>query len=74
MPENKNEIQSIDKKLSVIISLLLRIASNGSATTAKSQIEELSSLGLNSAEIATIMGKQTTYVSNELSKIKANKK
>lgn len=74
MSDDKNGIQSIDKKLSVVISLLLRIANNGNTTTTKGQIEDLSVLGLSSSEIASILGKQTQYISQELSKIKATKK
>ncbi len=74
MTEEKNGIQSIDKKLNAVIALLLRIANNGNSVTAKDQIGDLSSLGMSSAEIAAILCKETQYVSKELSKIKAAKK
>lgn len=74
MTEDKNGSQSIERKLNVIVALLLRIANNGNPVTAKDQIKDLSSLGMTSAEIASVLAKETQYVSQELSKIKAAKK
>ncbi len=74
MVEEKNGIQSIERKLNVVVALLLRIANNGNSVTTKDQIADLSSLGMSSAEIASILAKETQYVSQELSKIKAAKK
>ena len=65
--------KSIDRKLSVIISLLLKIANEGSALTLREQIGELFNFGLNSAEIADILGKKVGHVSKELSTLKKNK-
>ena len=70
MPESSENIQSIDRKLSIVISLLLKIASNDGESTLKEQIKELYSFGLNSSEIADILGKKVGYVSKELSSIK----
>lgn len=72
MEEDKTK-KSIDRKLSVIISLLLKIANEGSAMTLKEQIGELFNFGLNSTEIADILGKKVGYVSKELSTLKKNK-
>ena len=73
MAENNN-IHSIDRKLSVIISLLLRIANNGEDVTLKEQIKRLYVFGLNSSEIADIIGKKVGYVSKELSGLKRETK
>ena len=70
MPENKENLPSIDRKLSIIISLLLKIANNGEEVTLKEQIRELSVFGLNSSEIADILGKKVTHISKELSGLK----
>lgn len=74
MPEHKENIQSIDRKLSIVISLLLKIANNGGEITLKEQIKELSAFGLNSSEIADILGKKVGYVSKELSGLKKESK
>lgn len=74
MTEEKNNFQSIDRKLSIVISLLLKIANKGEEATLKEQISELSGFGLNSSEIADILGKKVGYVSKELSELKKNKK
>lgn len=70
MPKNDNIASSIDRKLSIVISLLLKIANNGGEATLKGQISELSAFGLNSAEIADILGKKVGHVSKELSGLK----
>lgn len=72
MPKEKNDIQSIDRKLSVVISLLLQIANVEKPF--REQIRDLSTFGLNSSEIAEILDKKVGYVSKELSELKKNKK
>lgn len=72
--ENNNITQSIDRKLSIIISLLLKIANDDGETTLKGQIKELSALSLNSSEIADILSKKVGYISKELSELKKSKK
>lgn len=74
MPNNKENIQSIDRKLSIVISLLLKIANNDGETTLKERIKELSAFGLNSSEIADILGKKVGHVSKELSGLKKEAK
>lgn len=73
MPRDKSNAQSIDRKLSVIISLLLKIANEGNTMTLREQISELSVFGLSSAEIAEIVDKKVGHVSKELSTLKKNK-
>lgn len=70
MAENKSNPQSIERKMNVIISLLLKIANNGNEFTLKDQVRDLSSFGLSSAEIAEIVGKTVGHVSKELSILK----
>lgn len=70
MGENKSGYQTIELKMNVIISLLLKIANNGNESTLKEQIRDLASFGLSSSEIAEILGKTVGYVSKELSIIK----
>ena len=70
MPNNKEKISSIDKKLSIVISLLLKIANGGNGATLKEQIKDLAFFGLSSSEIADILGKKVGYVSKELSELK----
>ena len=71
---NIERIASIDKKMSVMISLLLKIANNGNDVTLKEQIRDLSAFGLTSTEIADIIGKKVGHVSKELSEFKKNNK
>ena len=73
MTENTStDIKSIDRKLSIVISLLLKIANNGSESTLKEQVRDLASFGLSSSEIADILGKKVGHVSKELSVLKKN--
>jgi len=75
MSENKvNNLPSIDRKLSVVISILLKIANQGEEMTLKEQIKELSAFGLNSSEIADILDKKVGYISKELSGLKRETK
>jgi len=73
MKESQNiekSLLNIDKKISVVVSLLLRLVNNSKEATFKDQIKDLASFGLNSAEIADIIGKKVGYVSKELSELK----
>lgn len=64
----------IEKKMNVIISLLLKIANNGNETSLKEQVRDLASFGLSSSEIAEITGKKVGHVSKELSTLKKETK
>ena len=64
----------IEKKMNVIISLLLKIANNGNETSLKEQVRDLASFGLSSSEIAEITGKKVGHVSKELSILKKEDK
>jgi len=74
MMENKPDTKSIERKMNVIISLLLKIANNGNEFTLKDQVRDLASFGLSSAEIAEIVGKKIGHVSKELSILKKEAK
>ena len=67
MKSEKMTTSSVDKKLSVIISILLKIANDNKKTNFKDQISELASFGLSSSEIAEILSKKVGYISKELS-------
>lgn len=67
---SQNNVESVERKLNVIIALLLRIANSGKAQTLKEQVRDLASFGLASSEIADIVGKKVGHVSKELSILK----
>ncbi len=68
MTENSSaNTAKIEKKMNVIISLLLKIANNGNEISLKEQVRDLASFGLSSSEIAEITGKKVGHVSKELS-------
>lgn len=67
---NHDSAVSIERKMNVIISLLLRIANKGDELTLKEQVRSLASFGLSSPEIADIVGKKVGYVSKEMSILK----
>lgn len=74
MLEEKINLSAIDRKLSIVVALLLRIANDGKNVTLKDQIKDLSSYGLSPAEMAAILGKKVSHISKELSEIKKSKK
>lgn len=74
MAEEKTDLSSLDRKLSAIISLLVKIANSGSEVSLKEQIRTLAACGLTSTEIAGILGKKVGYVSKELSELKKIRK
>lgn len=74
MSEEKINLSVVDRKLSVIVALLLRIANEGKSVTLKDQVKDLSSFGLSPAEMAVILGKKPPHISKELSELKKSKK
>lgn len=77
MVKNQNRektLSNIDRKLSIVVSLLLRLVNNSKEATLKEQISDLASFGLNSSEIADIVGKKVGHVSKELSGLKKSNK
>jgi len=65
---------SIELKMNVIISLLLKIANSGDESTLKENVRDLASFGLTSSEIADILGKKVGHISKELSGLKKETK
>lgn len=70
---DKNEIQSTNKLLRVIVALLLR-RKDEQTLTLRQQIDILNDLGIKPAEIAEILGRTNTYINKELSGIRKNRK
>lgn len=70
---DKNEQQSTNKLLRVIVALLLR-QKDERTLTLRQQIGILSDLGIKPAEIAEILGRTNTYINKELSGIRKNRK
>ncbi len=70
---DKNELQSTNKLLRVIVALLLRKKDEKSLTL-RQQIEILSDLGIKPAEIAEILCRTNTYINKELSGIRKSRK
>lgn len=70
---DKNDLQSTNKLLRVIVALLLR-RKDERTLTLRQQIEILSDLGIKPAEIAEILGRTNTYINKELSGIRKSRK
>jgi prolipoprotein diacylglyceryltransferase len=70
---DRNTLESTNKLLMVMISLMLRQKVD-QGPTLRQQIEILSDLGIKPAEIAEILGRNGTYVNKELSGIRKNRK
>lgn len=74
--QTKNDfIYELNKRLGVVISLLLRmLPKEGTSLTLREQIKMLSNLGLRPKEIANILGRTSRYVNKELSTIRKDEK
>ncbi len=70
---DKNEQQSTNKLLRVIVALLLR-RRDEQTLTLRQQIEILNDLGIKPVEIAEILGRNNTYINKELSGIRKSRK
>ncbi len=70
---NKDTLESTNKLLMVMISLMLRQKVD-QGPTLRQQIEVLSDLGVKPAEIAEILGRNGTYINKELSGIRKSRK
>ena len=69
----KNDLQSTNKLLMVIIALLIR-RKDENTLTLRQQIELLNDLGIKPVEIAEILGRTSTYINKELSGIRKDRK
>lgn len=70
---DKNELQSTNKLLRVIVALLLR-RRDEQTLTLRQQIEILNDLSIKPVEIAEILGRNNTYINKELSGIRKSRK
>ena len=70
---DKNELQSTNKLLRVIVALLLR-RRDEQTLNLRQQIEILNDLGIKPVEIAEILGRNNTYINKELSVIRKSRK
>jgi bisphosphoglycerate-independent phosphoglycerate mutase (AlkP superfamily) len=70
---DNNTLESTNKLLKVIISVLLR-GRDETPLTLRQRIEILADLRLKPAEIAEILGRTNTYVNKELSVIRKSRK
>ena len=70
---DKNELQSTNKLLRVIVALLLR-RRDEQTLNLRQQIEILNDLGIKPVEIAEILGRNNTYINKELSGIRKSRK
>jgi hypothetical protein len=70
MKDDKTSLSTIDRKMTIIIALLNKIAHENSSASLKDQIGQLDSLGLSTSEIASILGKKVGYISKEVSTLK----
>jgi hypothetical protein len=68
-----SDLESTNRLLKVIISLLLR-REEKSVQTLRQQVEILDDFGLRPAEIAGIIGRTSNYVNKELASIRKAKK
>jgi hypothetical protein len=69
----KEDFESTNKLLRVIIALLLR-RKDADILTLRQQIEILNDLGLKPAQISEILGRTNTYINKELSGIRKLRK
>ncbi len=68
-------IKSINRKLEVIVALLLELRlQEPEVHTLRERIETLNDLGLKPREIADILGRSNIYVNKELSKLRKKNK
>ncbi len=70
---DKNQLDSTNKLLKVIVALLLK-RKDPETLTLRQQIEILSNLAMKPAEIAEILGRSNTYVNKELTGIRKGRK
>jgi hypothetical protein len=70
---DKNNLESTNKLLRVIVALLLR-KKDEQTLTLRQQIELLDGLGMKPAEIGEIIGRTNTYINKELSGLRKLRK
>lgn len=74
MNENTNELKEISRRLGVVIMLLLKLNQrNGEGMSQRTIITELQNLGMRPVEIASIIGRTSSFVNKELSTLKSQR-
>lgn len=73
--QEKSTLFELNKRLGVVISLLLRMTPvGGKILSLKGQVKVLSDLGVRPKDIADILGRTQTHISKELAGLRKNKK
>lgn len=67
-------LENINKRLAVIIGLLIRNLPNSDSTLLREQVVMLHELGMRPIDIAVVMGKSTNHINVELSASRNQKK
>jgi hypothetical protein len=71
---NTNDFAEINKRLGIVIALLLKtIPKNSEGISLRDQVQLLSELGVRPKDIAAILGRSQTYVTKELSGLRKGK-
>ncbi len=72
----KNQLESTNRLLKVIVALLLRLLNqrDQDSLTLREQIDVLNDLGLKPKEIAEILGRSNIYINKELSGLRKPRK
>jgi hypothetical protein len=74
MKVERNELFEVNKRLGVVIALLLKaIPKANDAMSLRDQIQLLSELGVRPKDIAEILGRTQTYVGKELANLRKNR-
>lgn len=69
-----DEILEVNRRLGVVIALLLKALPKGKETISlRDQIQLLSQLGLRPKDIAEILGRTQTYIGKELASLRKNR-
>jgi hypothetical protein len=69
-----NELVELNKRLGVVIALLLRaIPKSGDGMSLRDQVQLLTDLGVRPKDIAEILGRTQTYVNKELASLRKGK-
>lgn len=63
---NQKEIETLNKRADIVISLLIRLLSKSSFKSLQEQIDFLDSFGLKSKEVGNILNKKDSHIRKEL--------
>jgi hypothetical protein len=71
---DSNTLDEINRRLGVVIALLLRRRTEEDPPSMRDHVKTLSELGLRPSEIATILGRTQGYVNKELTSLRKHHK